>query len=117
MPDKRRHIRADAGFPAEIIVDGQATQVTTKNLSMKGLLAASGSAIEPGSPCEVRIRLAPLVQIVVEGVVVRADEAETAVDFVAMDDESFAMLHRLMQLNADDADAVDAELAKPYFDE
>ncbi|MGE4504098.1 MAG: PilZ domain-containing protein [Desulfovibrionaceae bacterium] len=116
MPDKRRHMRAQAGFPARIIVGGQSADVTTKNLSMKGLLATSGSGFEAGAACEVRIRLAPKVEIAVEGRVVRADEEETAVDFVAMDDESFGMLHRLMQLNAPDADAIDEELRRPYFD-
>ncbi|MBU1249380.1 MAG: PilZ domain-containing protein [Proteobacteria bacterium] len=117
MPDKRRHSRAEAGFKAEVVVDGVAAEVVTRNLSMKGLLATANPLVVTGALCAVRIRLAPAMTMVMEGRVVRSDEESIAVDFLGMDDESFNLLHRLMQWNAEDADIIDEELQKPYFKE
>ncbi len=117
MPNKRRHSRADAGFQAEIVMGGITSIVTTRNLSMKGLLATGNLSLVEGKTCEVRIPLAPGLRIVVEGRIVRADKEATAVDFMGMDEESFTILHRVMQLNAEDADVIDEELTHPYFSE
>ncbi len=117
MPDKRRYSRAKAGFQAEIVVAGVTSMVTTLNLSMKGLLATGNTSLVESETCEVHIPLAPAVRIVVEGRIVRADEEATAVDFMGMDEESFAILHRVVQLNAEDADVIDEELKHPYFSE
>lgn len=119
MEDKRRHSRAEAGFEAEVVMGSRRYPVVTRNLSMKGLLATANEdiaeALAEGSPCEVRIRLAPAVQIVVGATVIRADADSTAMEFTSMDDESFALLHRLMQWNAQDADIIDEELRQPSF--
>lgn len=115
MPNKRRHSRAEAGFEADVIVDGKAYPVITRNLSMKGVLATSNQDIETGKACEIRILLAPAIKIIVEGQVIRADHEDTAVEFKSMDDESFSLLHRLMQWNAEDADVIDEELRRPGF--
>jgi hypothetical protein len=94
--------------------------VTTVNLSLKGVLLQGvpeqESALAPGTGVLVRFNLKPEVVIEIEGEVARRDDDGLAVDFVEMEPDSFQHLHRLVQLNASDPDAVDADLARPAFD-
>lgn len=117
MDNQRRHSRAEAGFEADVMVAGNAYPVITRNLSMKGVLATANAGIESGKDCTIRILLAPAIKIEVDGTIIRADEGGTAVEFRSMDDDSFSLLHRLMQWNAEDADIIDEELRHPGFSE
>lgn len=108
--EKRRGTRVKAGFEAYVTVGDVVIPVATRDLSLKGALVEGCDDCAAGTACELNIPLAPGVRIVVEGEVVRTGEGGSAVAFTEIDDLSFATLHRLIQLNADDAEVIDEEL-------
>lgn len=108
--NKRESTRIDAGFEAYVTVDDVVIPVATKNISMKGALLAGCDDCIAGTKAELHIPLSPSVRIVTEGDVIRAKDGIIAMKFREMDELSFTFLHRLVQLNADDPDAVDDEL-------
>ena len=108
--EKRRGTRVDAGFEAYVTVGDVVMPVSTKNLSLKGALIEGCDDCPEGTACELNIPLSPGVRIVVEGRVVRTKGGVAAMAFTEMDDLSFAALHRLVQLNAADPEAIDEEL-------
>lgn len=108
--NKRRGTRIEADFEAYVTVGDVVVPVATRNLSMEGALLEGCDECLVGTSCELNIPLAPNIRIVIEGDVVRAEDNEIAMVFKEMDDLSFASLHRLIQLNAPDADVIDDEL-------
>ncbi len=108
--NKRRGTRIEADFEAYVTVGDTVIPVATRNLSLKGALLEGCDDCMEGASCELNIPLAPGVRIVVEGDIIRAENKEIAMVFREMDDLSFASLHRLVQLNAADPEAVDDEL-------
>ncbi|WP_419785692.1 PilZ domain-containing protein [Pseudodesulfovibrio sp.] len=108
--EKRRGTRVTADFEAYVTVGEVVIPVETRNLSLKGALIEGCDDCAPGTPCELNIPLSPGVRIVVTGEVVRVGEQGAGMMFREMDDLSFSALHRLVQLNADDPDAIDEEL-------
>lgn len=54
------------------------------------------------------------IRIHVHGRIIRAGQ-DGAIDFVSMDETSFAHLRNLVRLYAEDADMVDDELRSPAF--
>jgi len=108
--EKRRGTRVNADFEAYVTVGDVVIPVSTRNLSLKGALLDGCDDCLAGTACELNIPLAPGLRIVVDGQVVRAGEKGVGMVFKEMDDLSFATLHRLVQLNAEDPDAIDEEL-------
>jgi len=108
--EKRRGTRVEADFEAYVTVGDVVMPVATRNLSLKGALLEGCEDCPEGTACELNIPLAPGVRIVVDGTIVRADGGGAAMAFREMDDLSFATLHRLVQLNASDPEAIDEEL-------
>ena len=108
--DKRRRTRIEADFEAYVTVGDVIVPVATRNISLKGALLEGCDECLVGTSCELNIPLAPNIRIVIEGDVIRAEDNEIAMIFREMDDLSFASLHRLVQLNALDPDAIDDEL-------
>ena len=108
--DKRRRTRIEADFEAYVTVGDVVVPVATRNISLKGALLEGCDECLVGTSCELNIPLAPNIRIVIEGDVIRAEDNEIAMIFREMDDLSFASLHRLVQLNALDPDAIDDEL-------
>jgi len=112
--NKRHSTRIDAGFEAYVTVDDLVIPVATKNISMKGALLAGCDDCIPGTTAELHIPLSPSVRIVTDGDIIRAQNGIIAMKFKEMDDLSFTFLHRLVQLNALDPDAVDDELMEIF---
>ncbi|MDD3311036.1 PilZ domain-containing protein [Pseudodesulfovibrio sp.] len=110
--EKRRGTRVKADFEAYVTVGDVVIPVSTRNLSLKGALLDGCEDCLMGTACELNIPLAPGLRIVVEGEVVRVGESGVGMVFKEMDDLSFATLHRLVQLNADDPEAIDEELGR-----
>lgn len=108
--NKRRGTRIEADFEAYVTVGDTVVPVATRNLSLKGALLEGCDDCLVGTSCELNIPLAPSVRIVVEGDIIRSENKGIAMVFREMDDLSFASLHRLVQLNAEDPEAVDEEL-------
>lgn len=111
MSDNKRHgTRVKAGFEAYVTIGDVVIPVETKNLSLKGALLGGCDVCHVGTICELHLPLSPGTRIVVEGDVVRAKGDTIAMVFKEMDELSFTYLHRLVQLNADDPDAIDDEM-------
>ncbi len=84
--------------------------VRTVNVSLKGILTEPRVALNLGQDCAVLIPLSDEARIEAFGRVVRADARGQAVAFTAVDAEGYPHLHRLVQLNAEDADRIDREV-------
>ncbi|CCH49742.1 PilZ domain-containing protein [Pseudodesulfovibrio piezophilus] len=112
--NKRKSTRVDAGFEAYVTVGDVVIPVATKNISLKGALLEGCDDCLVGTKAELHIPLSPAVRIVTEGEILRAANNETAMIFSEMDELSFTFLHRLVQLNTKDPDAVNEELMEIF---
>ena len=110
MDEKRRRTRVNARFETRIFTGGETYTLPMEDVSLKGVRCAHEPGLVVGMDCVVELALSEEARIEVEGVVVRSDADGTAVDFGAMDEDSFAHLRRLVQFNASDPDAIDREL-------
>lgn len=108
--EKRQSTRVNAGFEAYVTVGDMVVPVATRNISMKGALLEGCDECLENAEAELHIPLSPAVRIVTEGDIVRSKGGVVAMKFKEMDELSFTFLHRLVQLNAPDPDAVDDEL-------
>ncbi len=115
--DQRRRTRIPIELVVSVRVKGEDVMVTSKNISLKGLLCSSDPRLLLGEKCQVTLRLRPSIKLLIHGLIVRTDAQETAIDFLAMDQDSFAHLKRIVEFNTDDADRITAELSKPAFGE
>ncbi|WP_432735008.1 PilZ domain-containing protein [Maridesulfovibrio sp. FT414] len=116
VQNKRRRTRVEAGFTVKLHKDGIDAGAESHNLSLKGLLCDPVQGFAVGDDCEVSLSLSEDVEIFISAKVVRADDTGLAVDFTSMDEVSFTHLRRLIQFNAQDADAIDSELTSPAFE-
>lgn len=112
--NKRHRTRVDADFQAYVTVGDVVIPVETKNISLKGALLEGCDKCLAGTMAELNIPLSPGVRIVADGDILRAKDGEIAILFREMDELSFTFLHRLVQLNASDPDAVDDELMEIF---
>ena len=85
-----------------------------QDLSLKGLSCATEEWILPGKECEVTLELESGLRMHIHGRIIRAGQ-DGAIDFLRMDEASFAHLRNLVRLYAEDADLVDQELRHPAF--
>ena len=108
--EKRLCTRVEAAFEAYITVDKTITPVKSKDISLKGAFLIDDGSLPVGSACELHLPLAPGMRIVIDGVIVRAKTGGVAMEFQSMDDMSFSMLRRLVQLNSQDPDVIDREM-------
>jgi hypothetical protein len=108
--DNRLNTRVEAGFEAYVTVGDVVIPVTTRNISLKGALISGCGDCREGTRCELHLPLSPGVRIVVDGVIKRTKGEDAAMAFTEMDEQSFTFLHRLVQLNAPDPEAIDDEM-------
>ncbi|MBI9081229.1 MAG: PilZ domain-containing protein [Pseudodesulfovibrio sp.] len=108
--ENRRRTRVKAGFEAYVTVGDVVIPVETRNLSLKGALLTGCDDCLAGTNCELHLPLSPGIRIVVDGDIVRHSKDEIAMVFREMDELSFTFLHRLVTLNAEEADEIDDEL-------
>lgn len=111
----RRRTRIPIQLSVSVQVHYERIPVTTKNLSLKGLLCSPDPRLTLGATCHVTLRLAPDIHVSLQGTVIRSNRKEVAIDFFAMDEDSFVHLKRIIEYNADDADQIDEELVRPAF--
>lgn len=110
MDEKRRRTRVNAGFETRVFTGGETYALGMRDVSLKGVRCAHEPGLAVGMDCVVELALSPEARIEIEGVVVRSDADGTAIDFGAMDEDSFSHLRRLVQYNAADPDEIDREL-------
>lgn len=115
LSNRRRRTRVPVRLKVTIRCDGQEIPVESRNLSLKGLACGPDRRFRENCCCEVILRLATDLQAVIRGRVVRASDTETAIDFLAMDPESFFHLLRIVEHHAPAGEAVLRELLKPAF--
>ena len=120
MENSRRRTRVAAQFEGRLSWGDGECVFTTRNISLKGLLAElSTSCPRPAkdAACLVTMALSAEVVLRIEAEVARIDSHEAALDFTAMDEETYAHLRNLVRFQAQDPDAIDAEQAhKPFLD-
>lgn len=112
--ERRRRCRVSLAFPLTISFDGKRVRGMVHDLSLKGLACSTEAWIVPGKECDVTLELESGIRIHVHGRIIRAGQ-DGAIDFVSMDETSFAHLRNLVRLYAEDADMVDDELRSPAF--
>jgi DNA-directed RNA polymerase subunit E'/Rpb7 len=89
--------------------------VASRNLSLKGLACAPDPRLVENACCRVVISLAPGLQTVIKGRIIRADEAGAAIDFLAMDPESFVHLKKIVEYHSQNPEELTRELLTPAF--
>jgi hypothetical protein len=113
--DHRRRTRVPIQLAVHVRVKDEDIAVTSKNISLKGLLCSFDPRLPLGDRCQVTLRLVPRIELVIQGVVVRTNPPETAIDFVAMDEDSFTHLKKIVEYNTENADRIGEELVQPAF--
>jgi hypothetical protein len=114
--EKRRRARVPVQFDVGIMLGEELIKVQIINISLTGILCTSNLLFQKDAPCKVVISLLDDLQITVEAKMLRVGKRETAISFVAMDEESFTHLKRVVQYNAGDADRIDKEFQRKAFD-
>lgn len=112
--EKRHRTRVPAGFDAYVMVGDVVIPVETKDISLKGALLKGCDDCFVGTQCELHLPLSLGVRIVADGSVIRVKDGEVAMLFTEMDELSFTFLHRLVQLNSRDPEAIDDELLEIF---
>jgi hypothetical protein len=116
--NRRRRSRVMTHITAHYLQKGgEVFPLVTQNISLKGLLAKPQARIATDESGVIRIELSPEACIEMECHVIRSDRTGVAIDFLPMDEESFFHLRNLVRYNAPDADAIDAELMIPAFED
>ncbi|THB68038.1 MAG: PilZ domain-containing protein [Desulfovibrio sp.] len=116
---QRRRTRISGHFPGSLNIEGRDVEITTENLSLKGLYCTplqAGDHIPLDRPCVVTIRLGAGVALTVDGKTVRRDDGYVAVDFTGMDEDSYAHLRNIIRFSAPDPDSIDQEQAHIPFE-
>ena len=113
--DQRRRTRISIQLTVHVRVKDEDVAVTSKNLSLKGLLCTPDPRLPQGELCQVILQLVPTLRVVIQGRIIRTSTQETAIDFLAMDEQSFAHLKKIIEYNTGDADRISEELLRPAF--
>ena len=114
MQERRKRSRVNLEFPLTIAFEGKKVRGRVHDLSLKGLACSTEEWILPGKECEVTLELDSGIRMHMHGRIIRAGQ-DGAIDFLRMDETSFAHLRNLVRLYAEDADLVDEELRHPAF--
>lgn len=117
MDGRRRRSRIKGHFQGFLECEGEKVDLTTDDLSLKGLSAELSQPVAEEKECKVTIPLGKDVTVSVRGVVVRSEGNTAAIDFKQLDEESYLHLRNMVRLSADDPDIIDEELKKPAFGE
>jgi len=121
MENSRKRTRVEGHFKGRLETGSASLPMTTENLSLKGLLCnleQDADILAPGARVSVVLPLADDVVLEVEGAVVRHAGRQVAVDFEAMDEESYTHLRNIVRLGSRDPDAIDKEqIDTPFLED
>ena len=115
-PDRRGRTRVGYHGRAEIWLEGsRIPEAILRDISINGLFAETGEKAEIGRPCEVVILLGPGdgQAVRIEGRISRSEETGFAIEFKAIDPESYDHLRNIVLYNSPEPDRIEAELARP----
>lgn len=119
MPQRRRS-RVETHFAAVLTYNGRDIEVWTHDLSLTGMkvhLPEEESVLRVGDACRVRIPLAEDIEVLADAIVARTDEHRAALDFTAIEPESYPHLLNMVRYAAEDADAIEKEQVQIPFDD
>jgi hypothetical protein len=116
VQEKRKRMRVPVHFDVSVKLGGKLTEVQLINISLTGILCTSNRLFQPNAACQVIISLGDDLKITIDSKILRVGDQETAISFVAMDEESFVRLRRVVEYNAGDADRIEKELRQKAFD-
>lgn len=114
-PERRRRGRVPVRLEVKVRVEGQEIPVASRNLSLKGLACSPHPLLKQYACCQLVISLSDEIQVNIKGRVVRMEESEVGIDFLAMDLESFTHLKKIVEYHSRSPEAVAGELLKPAF--
>jgi hypothetical protein len=114
--DKRKRSRAPVRFDVGIVVRGKRIQARIINISLTGILCTTDHRFQKDEACTAVISLSDDLKITVDAKIIRVGKEETAISFVAMDEDSFSHLRKVVQLNTGDADRIEKEFRQRAFD-
>ena len=114
-PERRRRGRVPVCLAVTVCLEGEEIAVASHNLSLKGLACEADPRLLKNACCQVVISLTPSIRAVIKGRVIRADMSGAAIDFVAMDPESFAHLKKIVEYHSRCPEGVSQELLSPAF--
>lgn len=119
MEDHRKRTRVQGHFKGKLEFASRTLTITTENVSLKGVLCdlLDPEAVPPksGDKCLVVLPLSQDITLSVHGQVVRSSGERVAVDFTAMDEDSYTHLRNIVRFSADDPDAIDKEQTREPF--
>ena len=113
--EKRKRMRVPVHFDVSVKFGGKLIEVQIVNISLTGILCTSNRLFQQNAACQVIISLRDDLKITIDSKMLRVGEQETAISFVAMDDESFVHLRRVVEYNAGDADRIEKEFRQKAF--
>ncbi len=114
--DKRKRSRVPVHFDVGIMLRGEPIQAQIINISLTGILCTTDCHFQKDDACTVVISLRDDLQITIDAKILRVGKEETAISFIAMDEESFSHLKKLVQYNTGDADRIEKEFRQKAFD-
>jgi hypothetical protein len=114
-PERRRRGRVPVRLEVTVRLEGREFPVESHNLSLKGLACSPHPFLKQYACCQIGISLTPAVQVSLKGRVVRVDDSEVGIDFLATDPESFVHLKKIVEYNSRHPEALAAELLTPAF--
>ena len=114
--EKRKRTRVPLLFDVAVSLGSEIIEAKLVNISLTGVLCHTNPRFLKDAPCRVVISLSEDLRITIDSKILRVGRQETAISFTAMDEESFAHLKRLVELNAGDADLIEQDLRKKAFD-
>jgi hypothetical protein len=114
-PEQRRRGRVSVRLEVTVCLEDKQIEVESRNLSLTGLACSPHPLLQKNLCCRVVISLAPKVQAVIKGRVVRVDGLEAAIDFLSMDPESFIHLKKIVEYHSRRPERVAGEILTPAF--
>ncbi len=114
----REFTRAKVGIKVDVSTsDGYSAKGVVSDLSLKGVFflcyeEANREAVHEGAACSVTLSLDasdPPILVETDGKVTRVEDEALAVEFDAVEADSFEHLHNLVLANSQDADQVEDE--------
>jgi len=113
--ERRKRTRIPAGFDINIVYKRKKIKVRTINISLTGICCTNDPSFCANELCKVIFSLDLATNLTIKGKILRIDESEAIIAFVAMDEDTFCHLKKLMQYNCADPDRIEKELTAPAF--
>ena len=113
--ERRRRGRVPVSLEVTVRLEDREIPVESRNLSLKGLACSPHPLLKENACCQVDISLTPAIGVSIKGRVVRVDDSEVGIDFLATDPESFVHLKKIVEYNSRYPETVGMELLTPAF--